>query len=240
MTQTSGSTPTRARSAPRDFLKQIVYGGNDGIVTTFAIVAGFAGANAQGAAQIGAVAVLVFGFANLFADAVSMGLGEFLSGRSRHGLYRARKRAQMNLIATHGSTAVDPLVPYFADANVRPDDLDSLKSILARNPDLTSDLIMARVYGMEPPNGGDLVVGAWATFFSFVVFGIIPLLPYLVPFTSGSELTLSIIATFVALVLLGLLRWLATGERVEKCVGEAVLIGGICAIVAYLVGALIG
>ncbi|WP_366942774.1 VIT1/CCC1 transporter family protein [uncultured Paracoccus sp.] len=59
----------------REFLGQIVYGGNDGIVTTFAIVAGFAGARADGTASVGAIAVLLFGLANLFADAVAMGLG---------------------------------------------------------------------------------------------------------------------------------------------------------------------
>ena len=45
----------------QEFLKQIVYGGNDGIVTTFAIVAGFAGAAADGVAQIGGIAVLLVG-----------------------------------------------------------------------------------------------------------------------------------------------------------------------------------
>src|SRR6056297_1170612 len=87
--------------ALQDSLKQIVYGGNDGIVTTFAIVAGFAGANADGAAQIGGLAVLVFGLANLFADAVSMGLGEYLSLRSQHDLYRARRESEMREIATN-------------------------------------------------------------------------------------------------------------------------------------------
>ena len=49
-----------ALSRTQEFLKQIVYGGNDGIVTTFAIVAGFAGAQADGVAQIGGIAVLFF------------------------------------------------------------------------------------------------------------------------------------------------------------------------------------
>ena len=82
----------------QEFLKQIVYGGNDGIVTTFAIVAGFAGAQADGVAQIGGVAVLVFGLANLFADAVSMGLGEYLSARSQHDLYRSRRLSELQEI----------------------------------------------------------------------------------------------------------------------------------------------
>jgi len=46
----------------------------------------------------------------------------------------------------------------------------------------------------------------------------------------------SIWATFGALVLLGLLRWRVTNETVFRCVGETVLVGGICAIIAYIVG----
>ena len=89
-------------SRTQEFLKQIVYGGNDGIVTTFAIVAGFAGAQAEGAAEIGTLAVIVFGLANLYADAVSMGLGEFLSGRSQRDLYLAQRSRELARMADAG------------------------------------------------------------------------------------------------------------------------------------------
>ena len=56
----------------QEHLKQIVYGGNDGIVTTFAVVAGFAGYGAEGSAAVGGVAVLLFGLANLLADGTAM------------------------------------------------------------------------------------------------------------------------------------------------------------------------
>ncbi|WP_454273874.1 VIT1/CCC1 transporter family protein [Roseovarius sp. MBR-154] len=54
-------------------------------------MAGFAGVQAEGMAEVGAITVLLFGLANLFADGVSMGLGEFLSLRAQHDLYRARR-----------------------------------------------------------------------------------------------------------------------------------------------------
>lgn len=79
----------------QEYLKQIIYGGNDGIVTTFAIVAGFAGAGAEGTAQIGAVAVLLFGIANLLADATAMGMGEFLSARSQQDVYNATHKTSV-------------------------------------------------------------------------------------------------------------------------------------------------
>ena len=64
-------------------LKEVVYGGNDGIVTTFAVVAGFSGANlGDHALNLSIIAVLLFGLANLIADGAAMGLGNYLSVRS--------------------------------------------------------------------------------------------------------------------------------------------------------------
>ena len=85
-------------SAAAEFIKQIIYGGNDGIVTTFAVVAGFAGAGAEGAATVGGVAVLLFGLANLFADGAAMGLGEFLSARSEQDLYHSVRKKELHEI----------------------------------------------------------------------------------------------------------------------------------------------
>ncbi len=77
------------QSALGSHLKDIVYGGVDGIVTTFAVVAGFSGAALSDSAtiQLTSVVMLLFGLANLFADAISMGLGNFLSIRSDQNLY---------------------------------------------------------------------------------------------------------------------------------------------------------
>ena len=83
-----------------EFLREIIYGGNDGIVTTFAVVAGFAGAGAEGAAVVGSVAVLLFGLANLLADATAMGLGAYLSIRSQRDVYMAERSRELEKIRT--------------------------------------------------------------------------------------------------------------------------------------------
>ena len=63
------------RAAGR-YLPELVYGANDGIVTTFAVVSGVTGAD------LDAGIVLVLGIANLFADGFSMGMSSYLSRRS--------------------------------------------------------------------------------------------------------------------------------------------------------------
>ena len=70
------------------FIKEIVYGGTDGIVTTFAVIAGVSGANIGDASlNLSIVSVLLFGLANLIADGAAMGLGNYLSIRSSQKLY---------------------------------------------------------------------------------------------------------------------------------------------------------
>lgn len=96
-------------------LKAAVYGANDGIITTFAVVAGVAGAGLS--PQI----VLILGLANLIADGFSMGVGDYLGERSeadladKEGISFPRHRLWATGVLTFLSFVVAgtlPLVPY--------------------------------------------------------------------------------------------------------------------------------
>ncbi|MFD1508731.1 VIT1/CCC1 transporter family protein [Lacimonas salitolerans] len=224
----------------QEFLKQIVYGGNDGIVTTFAIVAGFAGAAADGVAQIGALAVLVFGLANLFADGVSMGLGEFLSARSQADLYHARRHTARHDIARDPEHERAGLIDILRRRGLPLADARDTATIIARHPDFMADLVMTYGIGMSDPAEDTPALNGMMTFASFVVFGVVPLVPYFLLEPVAGTFALSVLSTFLALTALGLLRWSATGERLLRCVGETVLVGTICAVVAYAVGWIVG
>ncbi|MCO8146062.1 VIT1/CCC1 transporter family protein [Rhodovulum tesquicola] len=224
----------------QEFLKQIVYGGNDGIVTTFAVVAGFAGAHADGVAQIGAVAVLVFGMANLLADAVSMGLGEFLSGRAQRDLYGAQKARRIAAIRHDPAEARARLAGLLRGRGLSPTDADSAAAIITRTPDMTAEMLMRYENGMGHPDQDNPAINGLFTFLSFVVFGIVPLVPYFLLPAEPPTFVLSIGATICALGALGLLRWNATGLGLGRSVGETMLVGGVCAVVAYVVGMVVG
>ncbi|MEX5728994.1 VIT1/CCC1 family predicted Fe2+/Mn2+ transporter [Rhodovulum iodosum] len=233
-----GTAPRLGRT--QEFLKQIVYGGNDGIVTTFAIVAGFAGARAEGVAEIGALAVLVFGLANLFADAVSMGLGEFLSGRAQRDLYAAQHAGTLRHVRHDTGHARGRLAGLLQGRGLSSSDAEAASAILARNPALMAELLMRYDKGLDHPDGDSPAINGLFTFFSFVVFGVVPLVPYFLRPADATTMMLSAGATLAALVALGLLRWNATGLRLGRSVGETVLVGSVCAVVAFAVGAAVG
>lgn len=229
-----------ALARTQDHLKQLVYGGNDGIVTTFAIVAGFAGAGAEGVAQIGGLAVLVFGLANLFADAVSMGLGEFLSMRSQNDLYDQRHAAQIRRIGTDPQAETALMVELLQTRGLSPEEAAQAAGLLASHPPLMADLTLSWGYGMQAPEDANPALNGLMTFLSFVVFGAVPLSPYFVMEPTQATFYLSVGMTLLALLALGLLRWVATRDRLRRALLETVAVGSICALVAYAVGWLVG
>jgi VIT1/CCC1 family predicted Fe2+/Mn2+ transporter len=107
--------PSGAAATARHYIRDLVYGANDGIITTFAVVSGVAGG------QLSQLAVLVVGAANLAADGVSMGVGNFLAiraderAREAEGLPELErdpwKHGLATLLAFIAAGAV-PLAPY--------------------------------------------------------------------------------------------------------------------------------
>jgi VIT1/CCC1 family predicted Fe2+/Mn2+ transporter len=219
-----------------EFLKEIVYGGNDGIVTTFAVVAGFAGAQADGAGVVGSVAVLLFGLANLFADAASMGLGAFLSARSERDRYAAIRTQEVREIRENPDFERAEVIEILTARGVTEADATAFADLYRRNPKAMADFMMHYEAGMTDPDGESPWRQGLATFLSFLAFGAIPLVPYFLLDPVRATFHLSVGATFTALVLLGLLRWHVTRESLARSVGETVLIGGVCAAIAFGVG----
>jgi VIT1/CCC1 family predicted Fe2+/Mn2+ transporter len=107
--------PSEPAAIMRHYIRDLVYGANDGIITTFAVVAGVAGG------ALSHTAVLVVGFANLAADGFSMGAGNFLairaheSARAADDLPEEEAHPARHALATFVAFVVAgavPLLPY--------------------------------------------------------------------------------------------------------------------------------
>lgn len=224
------------RTPVAEYLREIVYGGNDGIVTTFAVVAGFAGASiSPSTSSIPVVTVLIFGLANLFADAFSMALGSFLSLRADQDVYRNEKLKEAHEIATDTHSEYEETIEILRSKNFTLADATTMASLYRKYPAYWTEFMMRDELQMTNPEGEKPHLIASATFFAFIVFGFIPLAPYFIPIRSDM-FALSIFFTILALLILGMVRAYVTQRTAWRAVGETLFVGGISASVAYLVG----
>lgn len=120
--------PAGARDVFRHYIRDIVYGANDGLITTFAVVAGGTGG------ELTARAVIIIGIANLIADGISMGVGNYLAIRSNESA-----RAAVNLPEEEASPVRHGAMTFlaFATAGAVP-----ILPYVAGVPDFTLSLIL--------------------------------------------------------------------------------------------------
>ncbi|OGH18145.1 MAG: hypothetical protein A2770_04870 [Candidatus Levybacteria bacterium RIFCSPHIGHO2_01_FULL_38_12] len=221
----------------RTYLKEIVYGGSDGIVTTFAVVAGFNGANvATNFPSYTFFTVLLFGLANLFADGASMGLGNFLSVRSEQDVYESESKKERVNIQKNPDQEKTKTKEILLSKGFSPQDAEKLTNMYSTNPNYWVSFMMNHKLEIPNPTSENPFLTGIATLISFVTFGLIPLLPYILTVEPSKAFSYSISATIGALILVGILRWNVTLENPVRSISENIILGGAAAIIAYIVG----
>jgi VIT1/CCC1 family predicted Fe2+/Mn2+ transporter len=217
-----------------DYLREIVYGGSDGIVTTLAVINGFFGAG--GDANFALAALLLFSFANLFADGVSMGLGNFLSERSEKANYKMQARKESKQLEKEVDLECGETRYFLEQRGYEPEDARQLAVLISKNKPYWLEFMMENELDLHDPRGSNSFLTALFTFISFLVFGFIPIIPFLVVQDPQLAFGLALVGAFIALIILGLTRWYLTREKWYKAVFETVLVGTIASSVAYVVG----
>lgn len=216
-------------SALGAYIHDIVYGANDGIVTTFAVVSGVAGAD------LASSVVIILGLANVLADGLSMGLGNYLSAKSREDNYHRLLKEEQKEIEDIPDIEREEIREIYERKGFSGPELEAVVTVITSDKKRWADTMMLEEHGLTPEQDGRPVLHALATFFAFVLFGMIPITPYL--FSSGrSTFTITIVTTAIALLLVGLLRSYVTRERLIKGPLEILSVGSVCAAAAYVVG----
>ena len=219
------------------YIKEIVYGGNDGIVTTFAVVAGFSGANIGAhALNFSILAVLLFGLANLLADGAAMGLGNYLSIRSEQKLYRNIYNKELKATKRSYDHEIDETIALYERNGFNKEDSKTLANIISKNEDFWVRFMVQYECGMNDPENDSPALKGLATFVSFSGFGFIPIIPYFFMSDITNTFFISILFTLGALILLGALRAYTTKESYIVSIFETILVGGTAATLAYIVG----
>ena len=220
----------------KDYISEFVYGGIDGAITTFAVVAGAAGADA------GLQWVLIFGFANLIADGFSMSVGNFFAVKSERDRYEKHKAIEYWEVDNLREKEVEEIREIYEAKGFSGKLLEDVVGVITADKDVWVDTMMKEELEMTKDDKTPFST-AFTTFISFVLVGFIPLLSYIIAaFFDLAETNLfmvSCVATGLAMALIGYFKSWVNEKPWIKGVLETLLLGGLAAILAYFAGNLL-
>jgi predicted membrane protein (TIGR00267 family) len=211
-------------------IHDIVYGAHDGIMTTFAVVAGTVGANLPHSV------IIILGLANLLADGVSMGAGAFLALRSENDQYERLFKEELSEIETDPELERFEVRTFYEKKGFKEKDLDRAVQVITSDKRIWAETMMREEHGLTREATSHPLLHGIATFLGFVFFGSVPLLPYFFGVALADQFRVAVISTFAALVLVGITRSLVTRERLIRGVIEITIVGTLTAVIAYGVG----
>lgn len=211
----------------RGVLRDAVYGGIDGSVTTFAIVAGVAGAG------LSPFVIVALGLANVLADGFSMAAANYSGAKAEQDNARRIRAIEERHIEHHPEGERREVREILARKGLTGHVLEAATDAITADRDSWIELMMEGEYGLGGIDPHPMRA-ALATFLAFLVAGMIPLLPFLFGLDRG--FVLSAWMTGAVFFAIGALksRWsLAPWWRSGL---ETLLIGGVAASIAFGVG----
>jgi len=212
-------------------LADAVLGGVDGIITTFAVVAGSTGG------QLSSEVVIVLGASNLIADGFSVAVSNYLATRSEQEEVEHVRDDERWQVRVYPEGERREVREIFAQKGFEGETLDRIVEVITHDPDVWVDTMMRDELGVcQPPETPRRA--AFATFLAFAVLGFIPLAPYIVSLGSARFAT-SMGLSAAGFVLIGAWKGIASHGSPLRSGVQTLLVGSAAAALAYGVGALL-
>lgn len=219
------------------YLRDFVYGGVDGAITTFAVVSGVAGAG------LSSGIIVVLGAANLVADGFSMAVGNYLATRAEAERTERLREIEREHIHAYPEGEREEIRQIFADKGFQGDSLERIVSVVSADRERWIDTMIQEEYGLSLAQRCPWRAAA-TTFGAFAGLGSLPLLTFLQnllwPGSNSNPYFISGLLTAVSLFLVGAAKARFIARPWYRCGMETLLIGGSAAGLAYIVGAALG
>ena len=215
-------------------LRAIVFGIDDGLVSSASLVLGVAGAGTS------RPFVLMAGVAGLLAGALSMAAGEYVSVRSQREMYEYQIALEREEIAEYPEEEAEELALIYEARGLTLDHARDLSRTLLSRPSQALDVLAREELGLNPDDLGSPWAAGIASFLSFASGAALPLLPFLAGMSGRAALATVAALTGVTLFAVGLALSLFTGREALRGALRMVLIGGGAGAISFLVGRALG
>jgi VIT1/CCC1 family predicted Fe2+/Mn2+ transporter len=214
------------------YLGEFVYGGIDGSVTTFAVVAGSVGAGLDSSV------IIILGFANLLADGFSMSVGAYLSTKSERDNFEKHKAVEYWEVDNLPELERQEIRDIYAAKGFEGELLEQVVDVITSDKDRWVDVMMKEELEMIKDGKTPFAIGA-VTYMAFITVGLVPLVMYVWDYIfgfDGNMFLVTCILTGLAFTVIGFLKTYVTETSKWKGILETLILGAIAAAVAYFVG----
>ena len=211
-----------------------IYGSIDGAVTTFAIVAGVVGAG------LSPGIILILGFANLFADGFSMAAANYQASKARNEFIQMKRKQEEWEIDNLEAEEKEEIRDIYRKKGFKDELLEEIVRIITSRRKVWVDTMMREELGLIEDEK-EPIDSSVSTFVGFNVIGVIPLIPFIIFLAFDSNLNsetflYSTISVAIAFFIVGMIKAKIVKKSMIRSGLYTLIIGGIAATVAYMVG----
>lgn len=218
------------RTESGGFLRNVVYGFNDGLTANFGLVAGVIGAGATSAHDT----VIVAGVAGLIADALSMGSSGYLAAKSEQEVYAHEIAMERDEIALMPEVERDELALIYEAKGMDAESAGRLATQVMADPERMLQEKVQEELGIGEPHMSPLREG-WVTGSATAVGALIPVFPFLI-WQGTTAIVVSFAISMLSHWLVGAARSVFTGRGVFRSGLDMFVVGLGVAIAGYFVG----
>lgn len=220
-------------STSSNVLRDIVIGMSDGLTVPFALAAGLSGAinNTN--------LILIAGLAEVAAGSIAMGLGGYLAGQTEVDHYNAELKREYDEVEQLPEKEKEEVREFFEGLGLSKEVQEKAVLELTKDKDIWVGFMMKHELGLDRPDEKRAAKSAFNIAFSYIVGGLVPLLPYYFTDTSLQGLKISAIITLICLFIFGYYKSKMTGVAPVSGGLKVMLIGALAASAAFLIARLI-
>ncbi|MBW8639287.1 VIT1/CCC1 transporter family protein [Hoeflea sp. WL0058] len=213
--------------AKPNYIRDWVYGGIDGAVTTFAIISGVVGA------ELSTRTIIIMGFANLIADGFSMAASNYSGTKTEVDNLERLRRIERKHIAAEPEGEREEIRQILQGKGIEGEALESAVAAVTSNDETWISTMLVDEYGLSEVVRSPMLSAA-STFIAFLICGLVPLMPYLI----GSEdgFVISLVATAIVFFAIGATKATWSPQPWWRSGLETLAIGLAASAVAYAIG----
>ncbi len=216
--------------ASRQYVRDVILGVNDGLVSTFLLVSAVVGGG------LTATQVLLTGTSGALAGMISMAIGEYLATKSQEEVLEAEMILEREHLRDHRDHEREQLAEMLGDMGLEGDDLDTVVRIIDSNEEAMFGMQAALEFGVVDSERRNPIAAGLASGALFLGGAIPPIVPFVFMDDTGQALIASAVLSGIALFTVGAVKTLATKKNAVLSGLENLALGLVGGVLAYLVG----